>query len=147
MKKLRLTDIRGQQAETRFMNLARSLKQRNFVRSVRKAPPTMDKHGVDFIVFIHSLTGKRDIRVPFQVKSSISGVTQYHEKHPLCKEAGVVTVVVNNVLPDEQIISVIRNGLEDIQSTEKDFQQFFAKLKTFESGGRLKKYSIKRNFG
>lgn len=129
MKKKQTDVKKGERAEVRFISIARSLKSSVFVRSVRKASHHFDKHGIDVFVYVHSLHGKRDIKVPIQVKSSFYGVLDYHQKHPQCVEVGVVVIVVNDGFTDDQIREVLQKRLDAIQWMGKDYSDFYASLK------------------
>lgn len=148
MKKLKQTDVKGECAEKRLINIARSLKKadHSFVRSVRKASPRLDKYGVDIIIFLHSLCGKNDIKVPVQVKSSYLGVVDYCKKHPFCVTEGVITIVVNDRFSDDDIRTVLERELKKVQSSGKDFTRLFEVFKmerharvSFERGVPLKR--------
>lgn len=130
MKKENKTDVRGFIAEERLVRLARSLREKGIVKSVRRAGRKLDMHGVDIIIFVTSLVGKRDIKVPVQVKSSFAGIRDYYKKHPTCVEAGVLIIVVNDAYSDKHLSSLLQERLEDIQWCNHTFETFFESVRS-----------------
>lgn len=129
MKKEKASTLRGRLAEERFIALARSLTNKSLVRRVKKASTTLDILGVDVIIFLYSLSGKKDIKVPVQIKSSFTGLRSYQQNHPRHIEAGVICIVVNELIPDEHIIKELSKRLEEIQWNNHEYTDFFARLK------------------
>lgn len=146
MRKLRPSIQRGIEAESRFITLARSLRSPDFVRSVRKASPTLDKHGIDVIIFVHSAQGKKDIKVPVQVKSSVAGIYAFQRKHQRCVEAGVISMVVNEGASNEKVVTELQRKLLYIQQTNKSFTDFFLELRHLEKGPNYKQVKFSKQY-
>lgn len=120
----------GVAAKARFVSLARSLsKEHNWVRKVKQAGKKLRRAGIDVHLYILSYYGGKPVNVPVQVMRSRAGVLAYHERHPECVEAGVVTVVVNNYRSDEHIRGALAQQLVAVRRAGVEFDQLYSELK------------------
>lgn len=114
MKKLKPHEVKGKEAEERFIALARSLKRGHpWLGHVRKAGVKHDHAGVDVIIYAYTITGSKEKVLPIalQVKSSQAGVRKFYRKHSDAHDTGVVPIVVNERRSDRVILRDIARAI------------------------------------
>ena len=129
MHKLSPEKLRGQEAEERFLAIAKEMRKKHLINKVRHASTRQDRFGIDFILFVPPPSGGKDTMVLVQVKSSRSGMKEYFERHPECKEANVVVSIVNDNRTDACIRKALLKRIKKIQNNLEDFRPFFLRLK------------------
>lgn len=131
MKKIPTELLRGKEAEGGFVFLARALQTTvPWLIKINCPGRKLDASGIDVIAAIEPLKSKRLVKVPIQIKSSEIGVQQYQKKRPDCIAAGVIVVVINEMLTDESISKIFLRQLTLLREQEKDFVLFFQAIKT-----------------
>ena len=127
MKKLSPQELKGKKAEERFIALARSLRvngEKIWIGKVKKTRPRLDAAGIDVTIYITRSDGQ-STKVPFQIKSSPHHIGVFAKHHPECVAFGVPIVIVNGRHPDEAILYRIKQELENIRQTGKDFELLY----------------------
>jgi hypothetical protein len=131
MKKLKLTPelTKGLQTEARFLALAHALKREvPWILSVRKGGPQDDARGIDFTFHLRSQDEIRVLKVPFQIKSSFSGATNFlKKKERLANILGVPVFVYGQQIGDEYAMLDLKRKLEQQREAETDFSSLYLK--------------------
>ena len=75
------------------------------VRRVRRAAPAADARGIDFLIELNIVKGKKRgwMTVPIEVKSSMVGVRKWKMVHPEHHKAGVLIFVINHSLRSDEL--------------------------------------------
>ena len=105
---------RGLETELRFQNiLGEMVKERTFTK-IEKATQNQDRRGIDFFGYI--IVKGEIIRVPLQVKSSISNAIKYNERNINdIRRKGIIVVVVNENRTDQEVKSYVRKRLKKLK--------------------------------
>jgi hypothetical protein len=129
MKKLNPEELRGRNAEERFVRVVRSLKiQLPWIGKVRRTGPKLDRVGVDVSIFVKPLMGRKDIKIPVQIKSSDAGRRSFLVEYPESVSAGILLFVINEHYTDLDLRNAVKKMLEEIREAGGDSHSFFKNL-------------------
>ncbi len=96
----------------------------SWFHGVEGAHRIADLNGIDAIARITDLNGRKPIRVPIQIKSSWIGKQLYYLKHPECWVNGVLVIVIQPALEDEDIRRIAYHMLRKVMQKGIDFEPF-----------------------
>ncbi len=118
--------MKGNDAEGRFFDIVRSIKDSSLpkIRRIRRTGSQFDQLGVDFVVFLIR-SDSRDIKVPFQIKSSYPAVKKFYKTHPTYKHLGVILIVINSYRSDDEISKEIVARLNKVLFEHRNYDEFF----------------------
>lgn len=137
------TNIKGKNTERRFEEIARTLKKCFPDIKVQKTTWKLDRRGVDFVITLNSLAGRR-VTIPVQVKSSYYWAEQFWKKYPNYKHHNVILVIVNDHRTRHDIFEELRRVLERVLEAGICYKNFFQMLEHVPKGDPRRKEAVQR---
>ncbi len=136
-QRYRITQELGRANELRFFRAmgVRTDETPDWFRKVKPAPKVFDKCGIDAFAFVGFQEGERRLRIPVQIKSSRAGEEKYLQIHTLCKEHGVVVVVINPQATDRQLRQQVYDQLAETRAKKMENGTRFTELHTLLMSG------------
>jgi hypothetical protein len=123
-----LEKLRGDLAEYRVLDLVRSLTSLP-IGWARPAGSSLDKLGIDLLVFLDLFGNGTYVKVPVQVKSSAHRLQKWRTLHPECAHAGVIEIAAPWWRTDEDISVELEFKLWAVLVTKKRFDELFETLR------------------
>jgi hypothetical protein len=136
----KLSDEVGLLSEERFLKALSVKTERTpvwFIK-IRRASRFMDLRGVDFYAFLYFPNENRRVKVPIQIKSSMTGRIKFYQSH--IQLGSVVVIIVKPDRTDDDIRHQLYKILESVRDVDRRYDVFFDLL----SAQKIRQKKVRR---